>query len=413
MSRYVDLIKVPQFSIFLTGRIISGFGDILFTMATMWYVLSKTNSPLATSVVPLVPSLTYLVLSLPASTLVDKLPKKPILIAAELFRGLVVLVTAWLMSASRITPLQIYIANFLLSLVGELFNPAQQAVLPTILPDPSKQLVQANGLLSSGSQLTKLTGYGLGGVIVAWLHPYFAAMGDGISFIISALMFVPIYIPSMTLGGRLRLGGFVRDSLDGIKFVLAKPILRTLTLFSAIVNLSLASLGIFSATFAKTVLHSGVVGYGWLEAAFAIGGILGALMAARFISHIKARLLVCLSYLLAGSAMVINSLVGNQAVSIILFTVIAASISMLNIPLATSIQLLAPDNMRARVTSSFWLMVGGIPAPTGLLVFGWLMNMVGPRQLFEYIGYFLLAAGFSSLFLRSFRSDTTFDELFL
>lgn len=133
---------MPTFSIIWVARIISGLGDILFTMSTMWYVLTITDSPLAAAIVPLVPLLTFAILGIPLGTLSDRYDKKKVLILTDLFRALLIAIIGFLMFFDSVSPGYIYLANLGLALAGFMFNPALQSVIPSILPTPINSLHQ-------------------------------------------------------------------------------------------------------------------------------------------------------------------------------------------------------------------------------------------------------------------------------
>lgn len=64
-----EVWKNPGFLVFWSGRIVSMLGDMLFSMATMWYVYGRTGSALGTAMVVLIPMLCQLIISQPFATL--------------------------------------------------------------------------------------------------------------------------------------------------------------------------------------------------------------------------------------------------------------------------------------------------------------------------------------------------------
>ncbi|MFD1675066.1 MFS transporter [Alicyclobacillus fodiniaquatilis] len=404
---YSELIQIPAFSIFWAGRIVSGLGDILFTMATMWYVLSTTNSALKTALVPLVPMLSFIILAVPLGTVADRLPKKVILVGSDVISGVIVGCVYLLMIWHHASAVEIYTANLLLSVAGMLFSPAEQAALPNILPDRERQLAPANGLLSATSQAITLLGYGVGGLIVAWLHPGNAVLLDGISFFLSAISFVLLSIPALRAKASQGVLGFLRDSSEGIRFIWRKRTLRVLVCFGAIVNMTGAPIQIFTSVFSKEVLHAGVAGYGYLEAAAAAGGLVASLLSGKLAHRLRLWQWMTVSFLTGGLSLFFMALFPSLWLAIALFGIATAGSSLLNIPLATSLQLLAPEDMRGRVMSSFGLFFSSAN-PVGLIAGGWLINVLGARFLFSIVGVLGGISGIISLFFRTFRDD---DEL--
>lgn len=130
---WLGLMRLPTFMVFWSGRVVSLLGDMLFSMATMWYVLGKTRSALDTAVVVLIPMLTQLFVSQAFATMADRLPKKAAMVSSDVFRGIVVLTVGTLMAFDHAGTFGIYAASFLLTMAAYLFGPAQNAVLPKML----------------------------------------------------------------------------------------------------------------------------------------------------------------------------------------------------------------------------------------------------------------------------------------
>ena len=86
---YLAVLRIPSFTVLLVGRLVSGAGQILFSMATMWYILQLTESALAAALIPMLPYLIYAFLGIPLATISDRLPKKQLLIWTDIWRAVV------------------------------------------------------------------------------------------------------------------------------------------------------------------------------------------------------------------------------------------------------------------------------------------------------------------------------------
>ena len=270
-------------------------------MATMWYVLDTTNSAVLTSLVPLVPTLSLLLLGLPLANLADRWPKRSALIWTEAIRGMAILAFFGLMANHVDNVLLIYFFNFAVTVGQLIFSPAQQSVLPVIVRNRANDLPLATGMLSAISQLVRLVGYGVGGAVVSLIGPANAILIDAISFFLSAASFVLLTIPSVstTTPAKPGLITFWRGSLAGVKFIWGVPSLRLLILIGMSVNLLSAPLQFFTAIFSRQVLHRGMGGYGALEGAAAVGALLGSLIAGRYAKSLRLSVWMSLSFVLA------------------------------------------------------------------------------------------------------------------
>jgi MFS transporter, DHA3 family, macrolide efflux protein len=406
---YIELIKIPAFSVFLGGRIVSELGDILFTMVTMWYVLQTTDSAFAAAIVPLVPALTFLILSMPIGTLTDRFSKKKVLVWAEIFRGLVVLIIFVLMIFDYLIPIEIYVSNLLLTIGGIMFGIAEQSALPNILPNRERQLGLSNGLITAVKRTVTLSGYGIGGIIIAFIINSYAILFDSISFLLSALSFLFISIPNVQGELRKGLGGFLKDCSEGIRFIWRKASLRTLILYGALINMIGAPLQFFTPVFSKTILHSGTTGYGLLEAAAAIGEVIGALISGKLSNRLPLGYWMCLSFSITGISLVLMTVFKSLLLAIFLFGLSMGGSALLNIPLITSLQLYAPESIRGRVMASFGIFFMS-SVPIGLVFGGYLTTIMGPLVVFMIIGFINIIGGIAALFIKSFYKDSFSEE---
>lgn len=404
-SQFYVLVRKPSFLVFWLGRIVSSFGDILFTIATMWYVLGQTQSPLATAIIPLIPFFIYTMFSQPLATIADRLPKKLILVGTDISRAIIVFVVASLIFLNKVDVLGIYVASFLLTVSECLFDPAQNSALPKMLHNPDELLSVANSLLSATTRMINLFGYALGGVIVSIIHPIYAVAADSLSFIISALSLALLSIPALTSKGEAGVWGFIKDSFAGMRFIWERVDLRTFGLFVAFVNFVTGPASILTVVFSRLVLHTGLSGYGYLEAAWAIGGVFGAVVSTWASKKLRLWQLTLIAFVGAGIALASMPIFVNLWESILALAIASVVITMFNIPLFTALQLMAPDELRGRITASFGLFAN-IGNPLGLVIGSWLMEKVSPSPVFLITGLLLSFCGLISLGFSSIRNQT-------
>ncbi len=71
------------------------------------------------------------------------------------------------------------------------------------------------------------------------------------------------------------------------------------------------------------------------------------------------------------------------------FGIAMGSSAMFNVPFASALMLLAPDDIRGRVMRGFGMFFS-VSVPVGLVLGGWLTGLIGPRVIFFIIGAFLV-----------------------
>ncbi len=379
---------------------------MLFSMATMWYVLGETHSTLSTAGVVLIPLLTQLLVSQAFATLADRLSKKAAMVGSDVFRGLVVLIVGMLMALHHAGTLGIYMASFLLTMAGFLFGPPQNAALPKMLSDPERQMPKANSVLSATSNITNLTGYAVGGMIVAVVHPVNAVFLDGLSFLLSATSIAILRVSTIRSKGQRGALGFIKDSLAGIRFIWERPALRTFGLYVTLINFVVGPVGILSVVFSRVVLHAGLRGYGFLEASWAVGGVVGAVVSSWASKRFRMWQLLLMGLVGSGVALTSMPVFANLPESIFALVIASVVITLMNIPFFTALQLLAPDEIRGRVMAAFGLFAG-VGDPLGLFVGSWLMGRVSPSTVFLSSGLLVVVCGIVGVCFPVIRKGET------
>jgi MFS family permease len=170
------------------------------------------------------------------------------------------------------------------------------------------------------------------------------------------------------------------------------------------VNIASAPIQFFTPVFSREVLHAGVTGYGYLEAAAAVGGIIAALISGRVAHKYQLWQWMVISFVTSGIAFILIAAFPSLVLSVILFGVSMAANALFNIPFASTLQLLAPSEMRGGVMSSFGLFFGA-SVPIGLIGGGWITNLLGPRFVFSCVGAIIGFAGLFGMTTKALRAD--------
>ncbi|WP_413406133.1 MFS transporter [Paenibacillus amylolyticus] len=402
---YRAVLRLPSFVVLLVGRLISGAGQILFSMATMWYILQLTESALAAALIPMLPYLIYAFLGIPLATISDRLPKKQLLIWTDILRAGIACILALLFMTGSMLPWHIYAANLLIAILGFLFNPATQTVIPAILPEPAKQLAPANALLNSSSKTVELLGYALGGILIALISVQSILFLYAVTFLLSAISIFFIRIPVTKVVKQKGISGFVKDSMQGITFLFSRKILACCIIFGAIINFAGAPLHIFTPIFANMVLQAGPQGYGLLQSAFAAGSIAGSLLSGKYAKRLSLAHWFLISYLISGTSLLLMPMFPNLYIAIACSFLLMMGLALVNVPLVTSILLSTPEEKRGRVMNSMGVLMSGISNPLGLLLGGWFIETYNPSWVYMGIGTFVICMGMASLFVRPFREE--------
>ena len=160
-STYGRLLRNRSFVALWLGQTVSFVGDYFYFLAIPILVERLTGSALQVGLSVIASTLPMLVLGPVAGVFVDRWNRKQTMIVSDLLRAVLVLVCLVVQ-----TPDQVWVydvVGFLMSCVSRFFFPAQNAVLPLIVPDKD-DLLAANGLMQIVQTAGLLIGPTLGGL---------------------------------------------------------------------------------------------------------------------------------------------------------------------------------------------------------------------------------------------------------
>ncbi|MGA2524770.1 MAG: MFS transporter [Candidatus Bathyarchaeia archaeon] len=336
--------------LFYAGAASTG-GFSLGQVALTWLVYVTTGSALDVAYVALSSTVASVLLSVIGGTLVDRQNRKWLMILSDLLRALgLVVLAVYLYFAGFSLPL-VLVVSFILGTFSTIFNPAQRAVIPSILK--SDEVADANGLVQVANSVFQSVASAAGGAIVATIGAVAALGINATTFAISAVLTMSMTLgalvkPSLTaLNGEVR-KGFVSDAADGVKYITSNKGLLYLTVSAGFINLFFAMMIPFVVVYATNVLNGGVAVYGSLLAAFAVGMAPGALLVGRTKAVAYAGIVWGGTGLLAGATMLLSAFTQSFIVAFVLFLVVGVISGYANVTWLSAVQLIVPSEMQGR-----------------------------------------------------------------
>jgi MFS transporter, DHA3 family, macrolide efflux protein len=391
LSRQVTLFReVQSFRLLALATVGSAFGTWLAFVALTIDVYDRTGSAVWVSALLIADFLPAIVIGIAASSLVDRLPRRRLMIASDLARVAIFAVLPFANGPGAIVALAA-LAGF----ATGFFRPALYAGLPNLLPD--EDLPHANSMLLTIENIAWALGPVLGGVLVAATGPDAAYWINSVTFLVSAALLAGI--PDRLLQSAQAVGrGYWRDLTDGFKLVRDSRALLTVLAAWNVVMLSTAGANVAEIVLAKETFDAGDFGYGLLVGVTGVGLALGSLLAGSQLGHRSLATVYATSIGLVAVGMVAAAAAPNVWIAAVSVAVAGTGNGAAVVCNALLVQRGAPDELRGRaftlLMSSNYLVLG-----IGMIAAGPLTDELGPRTVWAIAGGLAAVAALVGLLL--------------
>jgi MFS family permease len=390
-ERLPSSLRQRDFALLWGGQTTSLIGDGIFTIALALETLRISNHASTLSYVLAARTAPAVAAMLLAGVLVDRLPRRLVVLGADLSRGLGVAAIAGLTAAHALTVSELIAISAVIGLGDAFFYPAYSAIVPDVLP--SDLLAQGNAFNSASQVLGGwLAGPAIAGVLIAAFGAAAAFGADAASFLVSAACLVAMRkVPAPAPAG----ARILADAKVGLHWVRHQPWLWYGILAVGVLNFAAFSpLTVLAPLLVRDVLHEGAVTYGLVFAVAGVGGGVAALSVGCFGAP---RRIVTVTWAAWGTGClaVLGLSFAPDVVTVAVFLTLAfAMLTVGNLLWHTMMQTLVPPQMLGRASSVDWLFSLCL-TPLGVLVGGVLATSIGVRETFLLGG--AVAAGASSV----------------
>lgn len=415
----------PSYRKLFISTTISNIGDGMSLIAYPWLASAITRNPILIAGVALVQRLPWLVFTLPAGVITDRVDRKKAMVLADFTRFVLTLVVALAVLSrqsklpgvdelSKVTGtatglyILLLVATLLLGTAEVLRDNCGQTFMPSIVE--VDQLEKANGRMWSAESIANtFVGPPLGSLllIAAFSLPFFV---DAASFFAAAALVAAI--PGTFRAERPddHVQAPWRSELaEGFRWLWANDLLRSMAIILGLMNLASTLSGSVLVLFAQEILDVGpfiftVMGFG-LAVGAAIGGNLAPWMSKRLGSG------TCLAMTL-GSSAVVSFLVGlssHWAIVMVLYGIGATLGATWNVITVSLRQSIIPPHLLGRVNSVYRFFAWGM-MPIGAALGGITVTVVSHlanRRVALRSAFFLDAAIYASLFVIGRSKLTT------
>jgi len=350
LASYRELLANRPLTRLLGGGFVSAIGDWLYIVALLVVIYAETGDPVILGLFGAVRTLPYILLSVPAGIVADRVDRRLILLVTDLARGICMLAMAGVLMAGGPIPVLIAL-SVLAACFSTFFYPAIGAYLPNLVED-ERQLGPANSAWASLDNLGFVLGPALGGLLVA-------AGGTNLAFLINAATFVVIAAvlwrlpPSKNATSVAEFAStsatdVAADAAEAPPPRAARAPLVGLGVLRVVDYAITGGIGMLTVILATDILDAGEAATGYLNAAIGVGGVTGAVISGALVLRRSLRLPVIAgaAALAAGAALV--GVAPALVVAFVAIVLVSAGHLVLEVVSATLLQRVTTDAFRGR-----------------------------------------------------------------
>jgi len=385
--RSVHAMFTRNLALLWIGQTISMAGDSVYTKALIWLLLDMTGSSGTTGLVAVSAYLPTLLTGVWAGAVVDRSDHRKVMIAADGVRALLVLLVPILFAAGALTPSLLFCITFLVATGATFFNPARDALIPSLVSERT-HLLRANALIQSSWMFALLLGPAVAMALLSILgaRTQHLFVFGAAAYLVSLVCIVALDTARKTQDSARGPSTLHRDLAEGVRYAFKNPVVRGLLLITAADNLFIMGpAGVGMAVFVREVLKRDIGSLMAIEVCYAIGMIAGTALLPLWNKRLGFGKILIAGMVLDGATFVpllwVDSLWGTMATIVIH----SLAIPLLVVPRPALVQHIVPVNLQGRVFSMIGVTVVGFTAiSTGLT--GLVTEWIPMPQVYAFIG---------------------------
>ena len=403
------MCKNKNFSILLFGRLITNFGDSIYSIATLTLIYSLTKSTFYSGITLFLISFTA-ILQIFISPIISNFNVKYFLIISQLLQAIILLVITYLIFIDKLHITTLIIFIVCISFINQIVYPIQLSLLPKIVKQ--QELVKANSLFSIAYQGSDALFNSIGGFIITVFGTIFAFIINSFTFFVNSILFIFL---SSDLSKNEKTTNSTQENYlsklsSGIK-IWNKPLLKPLLIGIIIINFSTSSLLTVLPEYSETSYF-----YGILLSASGLGILIGAFLSnTQILKNIRLSILyttftlgIALSW---GTLSILNNnSIINKIINFSLFLFGWILIGILNTYSQTMIQcVISKDELDVAMSTMIGLSIAF--SPLGALIAGILSIKYNTKTIIIITSLLIFCVFLFWLFNNNIRKLPSFSNL--
>lgn len=273
-------MKNKNFIIVVIGQIISLFGNAIQRFCMSLYILDLTGSAAVFSTILAVSTIPYILFAPIAGLLADTINRKKIMVYLDFFSAALMFAYSIIIIGGRDNTVIVTVVMFMLSIIYTLYSPSVIASIPQIVE--KDKLASANGVIQQVASVVNIVGPIVAGLLYSFVGIKVVVVINAISFLVAAILEMFLDIPDLEIKDKLKnpLTKSIKEMRKSFIYLKEKKKIVLGTILSyALTNIFVVPiLSVVSPYFIKVKLDTPSSIYGFIEAIFVSGMIIGGML---------------------------------------------------------------------------------------------------------------------------------------
>lgn len=391
----IGLSRNRNFALLWTSMLSSEFGFSAAAIAIPLLVLTINGSAVDAGLVLGTVATAQLAAGLPAGALADRWNRKRIMLGCEAAQAIAGASVVAAIALHELSIGQLVVVAVVIGVSAALFEPAEDASLPNIVPE--QQVQKAVAMNAARTSLARLAGTGAGGFLYAVGRVVPFAV-DMVSHAVAFCALTFLRLPAREVG-RQPISALHREILEGLRWMWRQRLIRVTTLCAVVLNFFFAAFYIIVIVLAR---HRGIATgqIGVMAAMLGAGGLAGSLLAPVLTEKLSPFTSIASVFWILTVLTPVAIFLRNGYLLGALLLVMALLPPTANTTIVTRQLLTTPDDLRGRLSGALGL-IAGVAAAAGPMLGGVLIGLVPGNE-----AVLICAAGMAAITVLVTMSPT-------
>ncbi len=353
---FTSLSGNRDFTLLFSGNVAFFFGMNMMIILRGWLVIERWDNASYLGYLMGTVALPMLVLAPIGGVVADRVDKRKLIVAAQLSLVITNAIVAALILTDIIEFWHLMVVSTLSGAAFAFNMPGRMALVAMLVP--RRKLMNAIALSTAAMNASRIVAPPLGGVLIVLL-------GIGPAYVVSTIFYATAVVATLALPAmpprREREFTFFEDFVGGFSYIKRTPLLLGLLLFATVPMVFAMPYMTLLPIFADDVWEVGARGFGILQGASGVGGLIGAFMVANLDAYPKKGRLLVGGALGFGGFLALFALSPWFALALVFIAAIGFGSMVFMTVTNTAIQLIIPDEVRGRVMSVMMMTFGLMP----------------------------------------------------